>query len=378
MVVPFLVAPVVSAFSFSGHGQTMAAPRLHHPPQMLADEVEMLKLQIEITQLKLNLAMAQQAASMPEVMAPTTSELPLVPATTVATDIITPPPPQVPAAPASIPVQPQVPAAPVSIPMQPALESSVVPAAGADTSPVEQALAALSSFTDGNLVPVAGALVVLPLGYVGVTKAAEFINARYDELGGGAPAGGARAQVPPPPSFTPPSPGNVLANQLAERAAQREVLQASSWDDGEGGVRGHSATEIFGRGFANLGKDPMGWFFGPPSALYSNAPPIAVSPPAGPVGLPTSPSQQQPSPPPLSLGTATASLDEAVLQPLAPPIAKASGRVVSTGSSEAMRRRSRKGRARQRAAERVAPSNPEEIDLARRGEWSYTAKSDAD
>lgn len=53
-----------------------------------------------------------------------------------------------------------------------------------------------------------------------------------------------------------------------------------------GGQR--SAPDILFGGLGNLGKDPLGWCFGPPSALYSNAgsvpaagPPVAGPPAAG-------------------------------------------------------------------------------------------------
>ena len=50
-------------------------------------------------------------------------------------------------------------------------------------------------------------------------------------------------------------------------------------------TRKRNAREIFDAGLENLKAEPTAWFFGPPSALYSNEPPPAVPPPAGAVAL---------------------------------------------------------------------------------------------
>jgi hypothetical protein len=92
----------------------------------------------------------------------------------------------------------------------------------------------------------------------------------------------AQQEVGESPTFNPPSPGNTVANKMwMERQAELEAVRASDWEEEVAAAigRGRSAPDIFFGGLERLSKEPSGWLFGPPSALYSNL--RFASPPAG-------------------------------------------------------------------------------------------------
>ena len=121
-------------------------------------------------------------------------------------------------------------------------------------------------------------------------------------------------------------------------------------------------------------QEPFGWFFGTTSALYSN--------------LPKAPTAENAGRSPIAVAASAAVPDYAGLPNLMEPppgaaapssapagfaVNSAQGRVMPSGSKATRKRneRRRAERKAKRSAERVPPSNPEEIDLARRGEWAY-------
>ena len=57
------------------------------------------------------------------------------------------------------------------------------------------------------------------------------------------------------------------------------AARAAAWRGAAAGQQQRSAPDILLGGLSNLGKDPDGWCFGPPSPLYSNA---GSAPAAGP------------------------------------------------------------------------------------------------
>ena len=69
----------------------------------------------------------------------------------------------------------------------------------------------------------------------------------------------------------------------------------SSAATGRDSLGTRDAKDIFIKGLDNLGKEPTGWLFGKPSALYSNEPPPAPPPPAA--AAPTTIPTAVPSPP---------------------------------------------------------------------------------
>ena len=153
-----------------------------------------------------------------------------------------------------------------------------------------------------------------------------------------------------------------------QRQAELEAQRASSWAEGRDGValgRGtRSAPEIFFGGVNNLASEPKGWFFGKPSPLYSN---VAII-----------------EPPPPEVSGAQPDTRAAVAskpRPGPPPPVEASGRIVPTSTKRTARksRRARAAGATQAAKQatgerRVPPSTPEELELARSGQWSYGAE----
>ena len=121
------------------------------------------------------------------------------------------------------------------------------------------------------------------------------------------------------------------------------------------------------RSFENLMADPQGWLYGEPSALYSNV----AAPPAARESARVMQRRE-------SAAAATAAMEP--LAPLEAPLEPAmaaeplTGSVVPVAPARAAsgKKGKKKGR-RARAAERVPPSSPEELEAARRGAWDYTA-----
>jgi len=133
-----------------------------------------------------------------------------------------------------------------------------------------------------------------------------------------------------------------------------EVNRAMSWGSEAQSEGTLSAPEILFAAIENLGRDPTGWFFGPPSALYSNLP---VAPPPA----PSSAVASMPKFGSLADGPAPA---RAVAAPTRAPAAaapEARGKVVRSGAAG-------KGR----SGKRIPPSTPEQVEAARKGEYDYS------
>ena len=80
---------------------------------------------------------------------------------------------------------------------------------------------------------------------------------------------------PAQPQWQPQAPAPSSAAAPAPYAAP----PAAAWRGTAAGLQQRSAPDILLGGLDNLGKDPLGWCFGPPSPLYSNA---GSAPAAGP------------------------------------------------------------------------------------------------
>lgn len=359
----FALSTVTSAAALSfGCHSISSAHRLSKPCMMAVDEVavaqqqlEALQQQLQILELKAKIAKLQDTAttaapSQPLTPQPIIAEPVPMPAVTAVTppppvQVVTPPPTQVPApvavyTPPPVVEVPQVAAAPPVVatpPVTPAIDTAMVSAPPPAVEKAAEVAAASSSSSDPNLVPIIATLALVPIGYFAATKAIEFVNSRYDEIQEG-------REPASPSSFAPASKGNVLANRMmAERQAQTEVERANLWDTGgapPGGTR--NAIDIFSRGLENLLEDPTGWRFGPPSALYSNLP---IAPPPAPRAAP---------------GPAAGAFTAGRVVPSAAPSPVPSSNPAKKG---------KKGKKARRA--RVPPSTPEELELARRGEWKY-------
>jgi len=239
---------------------------------------------------------------------------------------------------------------------------------------VEAAVAKTAAFGELFGIPYLGValpLLIVPLAYFGGPAFVDFINKRYDELQSGESSAA--------PDFAPRAPGNQAANKMwSQRQADDEIARASSWGEVEP-VAQKNAMEIFMTGLENLQKEPMGWYFGPPSPLYSNAlpPPVIRD-----EGMPMA--QAMPVAPPTAAPIATdagwigepAAAPVATAMPTAPDGGLApppeTGRVVPSGSKSMTKRQRRAKRGSKAAATpRVPPSTPEEISAARAGEYDY-------
>jgi len=119
------------------------------------------------------------------------------------------------------------------------------------------------------------------------------------------PAAVARAQYPGAYS-------EAAASDGAAGYGGPSPYAGSAVDPLTGARRLRSAPEIFSGGLANLGKNPFGWLFGPPSPLYSNLPravlptypaaprtptPNAAAPMAGFMAAPAAAPPRQATPP---------------------------------------------------------------------------------
>lgn len=364
---PVAMPPVPVPVAIPEAVATPPAPLVRDPVEVqaqmdaVAQKIQMLQLQEQIAQMQ-----KMQAAATPTVVPP-----PIAAAESAA--VVAPPP-------AALALPDIVIAPPAAL---------AVPEAAVD--------AVSASWDNLNVVGVLAAVALLPVGYFGATKVAEFVNSRYDELQGDGTAAAAEGPLGPPTSFAPRAPGNAYANQLwAQRQADLEVARASNWEGAPAYVSGtRDAKDIFAAGLSNLLQEPTGWFFGQPSALYSNAAappapldatptaatpvatpvaaaPVAATPVAAPVAAPiTPPVAPQPVVPSVAPSPAAPAASPAasgVMPPAAMPTA--SGRVVPSGS-KAMLKSSRRASRAARRAERVPPSTPEEVASARAGEYDY-------
>ena len=123
-----------------------------------------------------------------------------------------------------------------------------------------------------------------------------------------------------PPSFGQVFPAAVI---IGSKIMDGSFAPAPSSGASDGaaakGPDARNAQEIISGGLTSLGKDPTGWFFGKPSALYSNEPFVVDrDPPA-----PPPPAPPPPSPPP----PAAMAAPEPVAAAAAPaePVAAAAG-----------------------------------------------------
>jgi hypothetical protein len=347
-------------------------PRLARSPIIaaLADadldaQLDALTQKLEILQLKAQLAELQRSAAAATSAEATTivqAAAPVSPAEPIAAAVQA-----VVTAPAAVDSAAQV-AAAQAVAAEPVV-AQVVAAPEAIQAVVAAAAAAAqpSSLpfglpTDGGVPTLALAAVLVPTVAFGGKLFIDFVEQRYAELKASEAPGDADARAR---SFAPPSAGNLAANRRwSEREAAAEAERASSWVSSPGG---RSSTEIVAKGLTNLAEDPIGWFFGEPSPLYSN---VAVARP-----LMATPPPARPMPP-----AAAASAMEA------PPF---EGRVVPTparserrqrreGAGEGFGSRTSAGAGASATAgasasrpARVPPSTPEEVEAARRGEWDY-------
>lgn len=327
---------------------TMAAP------EELSAEIARLQLQVEIMKLQAQIDQARIQQPAPEAVAPPTSE-PIVPPAdapppdldavptpdAVVLDAVPSLPSPVPSLPTPVPSLPTVPAAPQELvpslaPVMTTAPAETIPEPAVAAEVVQQA-ATSSSFLPDVPLPVIAGLALVPVGYFGATKFVDFINTYYDGM--------QDDDATPPSSFAPPSNGNLMANRMwAEQQAEAEVARANSWYPASAEAS-RSAPEIFWAGVENLQQDPLGWVFGEPSALYSNA----GGAPEGSAASTTSTTGD---------ALAPASGDDG-LSPV--------GSVVPTQAARRSSKKQRKGR----RGQRVPPSTPEEVDAARRGEYDY-------
>ena len=241
-----------------------AVPAVPSMPESDLKAIEDLKQQIELLRLKQQLAELKgdsqpplaAVVPVPEPPAPVAiSEAP--PAVVAA--IPKPPAPIAPPEPVAVP---EPPAATWVLPT-PAMEAAPVPATmpEAVAEPVVSALQQASNApTEPPNMAIFFALLLIPIGAFGGQRFVDFVNTRYEEIGGTV-GGGNYASAAAPDEFSPSS-----------WAADAEVAAASGWDTGAASV-GRSAPEIFWTAVDNFNADPTGWWFGQPSALYSNLPP---------------------------------------------------------------------------------------------------------
>ena len=211
--------------------------------------------------------------------------------------------------------------------------------------------------TDGGVPTLALAAVLVPTVAFGGKLFIDFVEQRYAELKASEAPGDADARAR---SFAPPSAGNLAANRRwSEREAAAEAERASSWVSSPGG---RSATEIVAKGLTNLAEDPIGWFFGEPSPLYSN---VAVARP-----LMATPPPARPMPPAAAASAMEAPPFEGRVVPTPALAARSERRQRREGAGEGFGSRTSAGASASRPA-RVPPSTPEEVEAARRGEWDY-------
>jgi hypothetical protein len=221
--------------------------------------------------------------------------------------------------------------------------------------------------TDGGVPTLALAAVLVPTVAFGGKLFIDFVEQRYAELKASEAPGDADARAR---SFAPPSAGNLAANRRwSEREAAAEAERASSWVSSPGG---RSSTEIVAKGLTNLAEDPIGWFFGEPSPLYSN---VAVARP-----LMATPPPARPMPPAAAASAMEAPPFEGRVVPTPALAARSERRQRREGAGEGFGSRTSAGASASASASagasasrpaRVPPSTPEEVEAARRGEWDY-------
>ena len=308
-----------------------------------------------------------------------------------------------------------------------------VPPASYVPPPVAEATASYAATVAAsgppNMLPI-GIVLSLPIGFLVGKSLISFINERYDEIKGGedqampgygvspakraaeaalaavgwqdaagdskaslqgtmfasdgvaARGGGGGGGVAPPPL------------RFSEEQEALEVARASSWYADQS-PDGRNAQDIFYSGLQNLMDDQDGFWFGPPSPLYSNlpkeipetssmpetpraaaamaaaaavaapppmaaasaamaAPPPQAAPPAS-FAMPATPATPAPTPAPTNAESELAGF----MSKAAPPASK-------------LRRSKRKASGAAPSAARVPPSSPEQVEAARRGEYDYT------
>jgi hypothetical protein len=357
-------------------------PRLarSHTITALADadldaQLDALTQKLEILQLKAQLAELQRSAAAATSAEATTivqAAAPVSPAEPIAAAVqavVTAPAAvdsaaQVAAAQAvAEPVVAQVVAAPEAI-------QAVVAAAAAAAQPSSLPFGLPFGLpTDGGVPTLALAAVLVPTVAFGGKLFIDFVEQRYAELKASEAPGDADARAR---SFAPPSAGNLAANRRwSEREAAAEAERASSWVSSPGG---RSSTEIVAKGLTNLAEDPIGWFFGEPSPLYSN---VAVARP-----LMATPPPARPMPPAAAASAMEAPPFEGRVVPTPALAARSERRQRREGAGEGFVSRTSAGAGAGASASasagasasrpaRVPPSTPEEVEAARRGEWDY-------
>ena len=347
-----LVSGGTSAFSRLAHPTNVRVPRtaikMSEDPAL---EMAQLQQQLEIMRLKVQLAELQAQLAVPAPMEPPPA------VKTIPEAIVAVQPSEAGVAtvqaPEAVAAAVQAPEAAVAAVQTAPMQVMTLPGAPAvpdgqtgcfgDECTAAVVSSAVSGAVAEDLVRALGLVALVPLGWFGVTKFVEFINSRYDEIGGRV-SGGKYATVGAPEAFS-----------ASERDALAEVALAESWEAQPAAVAGRSAPDILFGAIKNLADEPTGWFFGEPSALYSNAPAAARD---------------------SQLGARVASAMDYDLPTVTPPgpvmeaPAAARGRVVPT-SQKGRKRRSKKAR----AAPRTPPSTPEEVAAARSGTYDFNPKA---
>jgi len=279
-----------------------------------------------------------------------------------------------------------------------------------------------------NMLPL-GIVLSLPIGFLVGKSLIAFINERYDEIKGSEDqampgyevnpakraadaalaavgwqdaAGDAKASLQgtmfASDGVAAPGGGGGVAPpplRYSEEQEALEVARAESWYADQS-PDGRNAKDIFFSGLQNLLDDQEGFWFGPPSPLYSNLPreiPETSSMPETPrAAAAMAAAAAVAAPPPMEAASAAmaappplAAPPAAFATPATPAATPAATPTPTNAESELagfmskaappaskLRRSKRKASRAAPSAARVPPSTPEQIEAARRGEYDYT------
>eukprot|EP00316_Scyphosphaera_apsteinii_P002158 CAMPEP_0119315468 /NCGR_PEP_ID=MMETSP1333-20130426/36027_1 /TAXON_ID=418940 /ORGANISM="Scyphosphaera apsteinii, Strain RCC1455" /LENGTH=286 /DNA_ID=CAMNT_0007320839 /DNA_START=117 /DNA_END=977 /DNA_ORIENTATION=+ len=141
---------------------------------------------------------------------------------------------------------------------QPAVVTEIMkalPAAGS-TSESESWMSAINPAINPPM-GILFVIVLIPMSYFAFSKFVEFVETRYDEISSEREGEQSVPNVSPYADAMVAPPANV--NLAVTRVTETKLY-------------GRSAPDILFTGLTNLEKEPLGWLFGTPSALYSNLP----------------------------------------------------------------------------------------------------------
>jgi hypothetical protein len=395
-----------------------------------AAEIAVLQAQLELTRMKMKLAELQlqaeeqakvsQLASSPIDTVIKASETQSVPALTKAAED------------ASAQLSEVVAQTPFVEPQSTQASSAIVESTDMTSAASEVVTAAISSTGDLPVTTILAGVALLPIGAFAASKFADFINERYEEItneaGSSAPSFELSQASVLPDMRSPVSPAlNARPSHGSERSAVDIFAQGlanlaeepTGWWFGapsplysnlpaspkrKAADRLAEPPPLPGKGFrpsnvprrkaavapqapkpttasipmsAPASSSPRDAFLADVTGLP--APKPMPSPQTPPSKLPSpampKPDIQKPKPAPAPAMPAPISAEAAVADAMPVSTPAVSGRVVSTTSTMAARRRQRRANRAAAAgptgAARVPPSTPEELELARRGEWSY-------